>query len=277
MKRIIAAFDGLKYSESTAAYAIELAKKYDANILGVFLEDFTYHSFSLVDQAAEDGSIESRTRHLATVDQNTRDRSVKIFRQICEEANVRYAVHRDRNIALQELANESLFADLLVVQKNETLTRFTEGVPTRFIADLLEKAACPILLVSDNYHRVGKNIFLYDGSPSSLYALKQFSCLFPGKPGFLEVITVRGEKQTQLLPAARLFKEWVKDHYTDVQYNVLRGDSEEEIVAEIKRQEKHPLIILGAYDRGRVSRWLHPSIANRIMSEFDCPLFIAHK
>jgi nucleotide-binding universal stress UspA family protein len=277
MKRIIAAFDGLKYCESTAAYAIDLGKKYDATVLGVFLEDITYHSFSLADMAAEENSIERRTRQLATHDQNTRDRAIKVFKEACQEAGVKHAVHRDRNIALQELVHESLFADLLIVQKKETLTHFTEEVPTRFIKDLLEKAACPILLVSEYYHRSEKNIFLYDGSRPSMYALKQFACLFAGKAQSLEVLTVRGEKQQLLLPDAHLLKEWLKDHYTDVEYNIVRGEAEQEIVNELKRKAKYPIVILGAYDRGRLSRWLRPSVADRIMSELDYPIFISHQ
>lgn len=277
MKRIIAAFDGLKYCESTAAYAIELAKKYHATILGVFLEDFTYHSFSLVDMADEQHAIKSHTRQLATIDQRTRDHAVNLFKQYCEREGVRHQIHRDRNIAIQELLHESLFADIMVVQKKETLSHFIEDTPSKFVQVLLERSACPVLVVSDWYHRTEKNILLYDGSAASVFALKQFSCLFPGKSGMLYVITIRGEKQQQLLPDGHLFKEWINDHYAHVQYSIIKGDSEPEILAELKRQEKQPLVIMGAYNRGAVSRWMRPSIADRIMNEFDFPLFIAHK
>jgi hypothetical protein len=223
MKRIIAAFDGLKYCVSTAAYAIELAKRYNATVVGVFLEDFTYHSFSLVDIAETESSIESHTRQLSSLDQNARDHAVSLFKQNCEQEDVRFTIHRDKNIAIQELLEESLFADLIVVQKKETLTHFEEDVPSRFLAQLLEKSACPVLLVNDYYHPIATNIFLYDGSAASVFALKQFSCLFGDEEKALQVVTIRGEKQELVLPRARLFKEWVKDHYSDVHYSILRG------------------------------------------------------
>jgi len=34
--------------------------------------------------------------------------------------------------------------------------------------------------------------------------------------------------------------------------------------------------VLGAYERGALSRWLRPSMADILMQEVDRPLFIAH-
>jgi hypothetical protein len=49
MKKIIVAFDGLKFSESTRDHAIEPAKQSSAYLVGVFLEDLSYHSYSAYD------------------------------------------------------------------------------------------------------------------------------------------------------------------------------------------------------------------------------------
>lgn len=42
MKKIIAAFDGLKYSESTRDYAIYLTKQTNTHLIGIFMDDPTY-------------------------------------------------------------------------------------------------------------------------------------------------------------------------------------------------------------------------------------------
>ena len=49
MKKFIAAFDGLKFSTSTRDYAIQLAKQNNSHLIGVFLNDFTYHSYKIYD------------------------------------------------------------------------------------------------------------------------------------------------------------------------------------------------------------------------------------
>src|SRR6476620_10184967 len=112
MKKIIAAFDGLKYSESAALYAIQLAKLYGAKIFGVFLEDFTYHSYSITDLAADDYP-EAHAAQLNRMDAETRERATSHFAQQCEESGVIFSIHREKNIAITELIHESRFADLI--------------------------------------------------------------------------------------------------------------------------------------------------------------------
>src|ERR1044072_8287574 len=115
MKKIIAAFDGLKYSESAAFYAIDIAKKYNGKIFGVFLEDFTYHSYSIIDLASDD-LPELHAARLNKMDAETRESSIKHFTQQCEEQGLLYSIHRDKNIAIRELLHESRFADLIIIQ-----------------------------------------------------------------------------------------------------------------------------------------------------------------
>ena len=55
MKKISAIFDGLKFSTSTLEYAIQLAAQSKALLSGVFLEDFTYHSYKLFDMVGSQG------------------------------------------------------------------------------------------------------------------------------------------------------------------------------------------------------------------------------
>lgn len=57
MKKIIAVFDGLKYSESAANYAVYMAKRTGSHLVGVFLDDYTYHSYKVYDMVNERGFI----------------------------------------------------------------------------------------------------------------------------------------------------------------------------------------------------------------------------
>lgn len=45
MQKIIAAFDSLRFSESTLRYTVELSKQANANVVSVFLDDSLYHSY----------------------------------------------------------------------------------------------------------------------------------------------------------------------------------------------------------------------------------------
>src|SRR6516164_9528913 len=112
MKKIIAAFDSLKFSQSTVEYAIYITRQLNAHLVGVFLDDFTRHSYKIYDlMHAEGGLPESTMRRLDDEDKDLREASASRFRHICHEAGIEFSIHHDRNIAIHELLEESNFAD----------------------------------------------------------------------------------------------------------------------------------------------------------------------
>lgn len=278
MKKFIAAFDGLSFKEPTLTYAIYLAKQCDAQLVGVFLEDYTRHSYSYRQLASYEGEDKEAFLHvLDERDEEQRTESIEKFQQACVMSGVNYAVHRDRNVALQELLAESIYADLLILSAAETLTRFTEDIPSFFIRDLLTEVQCPVFLVPDEYRLFERIILLYDGEPSSVYAARTFSYLF-GSFNEVEtiVLTVRPGQEATHLPNSRLIKEFVRRHFPKAEYIVMKGDAEGEIVHYLQQEKKSSLIVLGAYQRSRLSRMFRPSMADRLLRSVKAPLFIAH-
>jgi len=277
MKKIIAAFDGLSYSEGTKDYSIFMAKHMDAHLVGVFLDDITRHSYSVAEITKYAGSFDEHLEELNQKDSEVREQVVDNFRKDCQQAGVNYSIHRDKNVALQELLHESIYADLLVVDSKETLTRFEEIPPTRFIRDLLTDVQCPVLVVPNSYKPVENIVFLYDGEPSSVHAVKMFSYLMPGFKNFdIEFLCAKGEDESLHLPDNKLMKEFMKRHYPKAEYVVIKGFIEDKIVSYLAHQKRESLIVLGAYRRSRMSRLFRQSMADVLMNHLKLPLFIAH-
>jgi hypothetical protein len=179
MKKIIAAFDGLKYSESTKDYAIYIAKQTNTHLVGIFMDDPVYTSYNIYDLIVKEGASGDKLREYQAKDNATRTIAAKRFETVCRKNGLEYTVHHDRNIAIQELKHESIYADLLIIDARETLTHNKENIPTRFIRDLLGDVQCPVIVVPKKYKPVQKIILLYDGEPSSVHAVKMFSYSLP--------------------------------------------------------------------------------------------------
>lgn len=278
MKKIIAAIDGLKFSTSTTDYAIQVTKLTKAHLVGVFLDDFTYHSYKIYELIDNDGGLaEEKRERLEEKDKEMREQSENNFKKACSDAGLNYSMHHDRNIALQELLHESIYADLLVIDSKETLTHYEEKIPTRFIRDLLSNVQCPVLVVPQEYKAIEKIVFLYDGEPSSVYAIKMFSYTFPSISQLpMEVLSVKSQKDTLHLPDNRLMKEFMKRHFPQAEYTVVKGEPDTEIIKYLEAQNSNVLVVLGAYQRGMVSRWFKVSMADLLMQAVKAPLFIAH-
>lgn len=277
MKKFIAALDGLKYTDTTTRCAIQLAEQTGAHLVGVFPEDSTYTSYKIHELILKKGVTPGQLRKFEERDQATRDQAESLFTEACQQAGVQYSLHQDRKIASQHLKHESIYSDLLIIAQRETFSHYPEKPPTRFVRELLSDSQCPVLLVPDRYRKIEKLVLLYDGEPSSVYAIKMFSYLLsPLNELPAEVISVKTEQGSLHLPDNRLMKEFMKRHYPDARYTVRKGLAETEILKALQEQPDSTLVVLGAYRRGAVSRWFRESMADVLMKETRLPLFIAH-
>jgi len=278
MKKIIVAFDGLRFSESAKNYALQVCKQNDAHLVGVFLEDFTYTGYKIYDLvSANGGIIGPAKKRLEKKDAKLRAAAVTNFEKACTDAGLKFSVHRDRHAAIRELLHESIYADMLIIDSIETLSHHPERPPTGFIRDLLTHVQCPVLLVPHIYKPVKKVIVLYDGEPSSVHAIKMFSyTMDPLGQSAIEVLSVNSKIPSLHVPDSKLMKEFMARHFANCSFTVLKGLPETEILAHLKKQEVNCLIILGAYRRSMVSRWFRASMADTLMQNLKLPLFIAH-
>lgn len=277
MKKIIAAFDGLKYSESTRDYAIYMAKQTNTHLVGVFMDDRIYNSYKVHELMVKDDKSGDKMKKFEAIDKATRDAAAKDFEKACQKEGLEYTIHHDHNIAINELKHESVYADLLIIDSKETLTHYTEKQPTRFIRDLLNDAQCPVLLVPQKKSPIQKVVLLYDGEPASVHAIKMYSYLLPElKDIETEVISVNPANTTLHMPDNKLMKEFMKRHHPKAKYTVLKGLAEDEIIKHLKRSHDNSLVVLGVLRRGTVSRWFRENMADILMRELKLPLFVVH-
>lgn len=278
MKKFLAVFDGFNMSKSTLDYAIQLTQVANANLVGVFLDDAIYRSYNVVKVMKTHPNYEEKMKQLDAKDKKKRDEAAQQFQKVCSKAGIRYSIHRDKDIAINSLKQESMFADLMVINEFETLTRYKQKSPTRFMKDLLSDVQCPVMIVPDKFKPVDKIVLLYDGGPSSLYAIKMFSYLFGGSINLpVEVFTVKEHYMgTTRVPNNKLMREFIKRHFPAANYAVAKGSAEEQITGHLRNHRENELVVLGAYRRSELSRWFKTSMADTLMRELDTPLFIAH-
>ena len=277
MKRIVAVFDGLKFSESTCQYAIRIAKQCSAHLVGAFLDEPSYHSYNIYELVYDDGIMTTKQRRLNKKDEKTRAAAITRFEQACKEAGQIYSLHKSHKVSLQELLDLTTYSDLVIIGKNESFSNHVTDAPSHFTKELLAGASCPVLLVPENFMQISKIILLFDGRHSSIHAIKMFSYTL----SFLndcpsKVLTIKNPGETRRIPDNRLMTQFVKDHFPGATYTVLKGDPETEIYNFLK-DLPGAIVIMGAYSRSRFSRWARPSMADMLIKQTNFPLFIAHQ
>ncbi len=277
MTKIIAAFDGLRFSESAMEYAIYLAQQSGADLTGVFLCESTRAGYAmyeaLVEQSVPGKAIVSE---IDKTDVEVTNKAVEAFESSCSAAKINYIIHSDKKNPNTELLHETLFADLLIIDTHETFSYLELSLPGRFIQNILHKAQCPVIVVPKKFTPIKKLALLYDGTVSSVHAIKMLDYILPWmKELETKLFYANHEAGSSHLPDNKLLKEWMKRHYPKVEYKVVKGH-EKELAATLAGENPGFLIVTGAYHRSSVSMWLHRSLADLLMNEIKAPIFIAH-
>jgi len=278
MKKFLAVFDGFNMSKSTLDYAIQLTQVANAHLVGVFLDEFIYRSYNVIKTMKTYEKYDEKIKELDVKDKEKRDASVQQFQKACSKSGIPFSIHRDKGFAINELKRESMFADLMVINEYESFSIYKQELPTRFMKDLLGDVQCPVLVVPNKFRQVDKIVLLYDGGPSSLYAIKMFSYIFGDFMDVpVEVLTVKDYNQEKSrVPDNKLMKEYIIRHFPNAIYTVIKGIPEEQIAGHLRNHKENELVVLGAYRRSEFSRLFKASMADILMKEVDTPLFIAH-
>ena len=276
-KKILAAFDGTKYSDGASKYAIEIAKLTDSLLVGVFVQDMRYINFTYAyawDQPFVDMSaIESSQKE----EKEKIDLNIKLFHGACEEKGVKHKVHLDKGVPLQELIHESAFSDLIILDSHTSFFTIGNNSPSPFLKDFLADSHCPVLIVPHTYTFFDKAVMCYDGTPSSVYAIKAFSYLFPQLDKLNTVILSVNEKTTNHLKDGNNLKDLVHAHFKNANFEVLNGDANDQLVGYLKQNGQNALVVMGAYGRNAISRLFHQSLSNKVIKELNSPVFITHQ
>ncbi len=277
MKKIIAAFDGLRPSESTMDYAVYLSKTYHAHLTGVFLRESTRLGYAVYATIAEQSEAGREIfQQIERNDTAALNEAVADFELRCREAKLNFTIHRDKKNAVDELIHETIFADLLIVDGSESFSYMEGHMPGWFIKSVLHETKCPAIIVPKKFHPIDKLILLYDGKPASFYAIKMLNYILP-EMGSMEIVLLCAKHDTlsMHLPDNKLLKEWMKRHYPRASYKVLKA-YEKEIAGMLETEDPGTLIIAGAYSRSNISMMFHHSFADRLINAVKSPVFIAH-
>ena len=278
MKKFLAVFDIFKMSASTLDYAIQVTKSAGGHLVGVFLDESVFYGFTRADEKNLNKDLEKAIKLLNKDEAQKREEATNYFKEKCEQAGIPHSIQKEGNMTLRDLKNESMYADLIVINQNETFTSLKEKSPTHFIKDFLGDVQCPVLVVPSLYKPVENFVLLYDGAPAALYAIKMFSYVI-GNPQNLpvKVFTVKEKKKAGFfMPDNKKIREFTKRHFPKATFVVASGNAEQEISGYLSSLPKNQLVVLGAYQRSEVSRWFKISMADILMKELEIPLFISH-
>ncbi len=273
MKKVIVAFDGKHFSDGAFKFLSYLNEKQQILATGVFLPIVDYAEL-LYSLGGLSGPI--YYRDIEGGDTAIMQKNIDRFKALCEHNGIEYRVHPDieRNV-ISEIKLESRYADLLVISSELFYKNLGKGTQDDYIEDVLHNAECPVILIPEHYHFPENVILAYDGSPSSVYAIKQFAYLLPEFTD-LKTLLVFAGAETDNIPGMDYIEELTARHFNDLDIHKLGIISNKYFNTWLRDHEKS-ILVTGAYGRSALSEILKKSFITEAIHDNKLPIFIAHK
>lgn len=199
----------------------------------------------------------------------------KAFCEACMNRGVTVQVMRNRQTTPAQLVTESRFADLIILDPEISFGANAETVLSHDVEEFIHKAECPVMVAPYAFYGMDEIIFTYDGSKSSVFAIKTFIQLFPGLSGLkatalqiAEGTAIRFRENTRVM-------QLIASHFPNVQFKQLTGKASDQLFSYLIDKNR-TILVLGAYGRGFSSMMFKPSIARLIVKTLNLPVFISH-
>jgi nucleotide-binding universal stress UspA family protein len=274
MEKILLAMDGYQQNTYAIDFACYLAKLTHSRLTGVFLEGIPEGGEPGITR--QEPPIAFGELSVSAVAADPVLQQVTRFREACLRREVVAKVHRDRGVPIGDMLLESRFSDLIVVDPETSLRKVGKEFPGSFIRDMLLSAECPVVVCPYRFDSLEEVIFAYNGTSSSVFAIKQFTYLFPEFKRKRAVIVDVRKGDEKAIEEQYKMKEWLSAHYLEVDFVLLEGDPSDELFGYLLDRQ-NAIVVLGAYGRGILSRFLKPSHASLLLRTINLPIFIAHR
>ncbi|ANE49568.1 hypothetical protein [Flavisolibacter tropicus] len=274
MNKIIIAFDGTQFSEGAFELARELNEMHAILLTGVFIPQVSYSSlwsygtamagpgFIPLVEAEESEAIQKNIHH---------------FEELCSEHGIKYTIHKDfYDFALPELKKESRFADLLIISSEKFYEHMLDDINNEYMEEAIHHSECPVIVIPEEFEFPNRNILTYDGSGSSVYAIKQFAYLFPDLCKNETLLLYVKDDKSDNLPEEEYIKELTNQHYPNITIEKLHLNPKKYFTTWLA-EEGNVLLISGAYAKSNIATMFHKSFISQAISTHKLPVFIAHK
>jgi nucleotide-binding universal stress UspA family protein len=277
MKKIIAAMDAVSFSEEQLIHFHDIAKMAGGRLTIVFLENIRVEMLPVANPFPIEAFPVSDTFDLRFLEQRRQliRNQVNHFHTICSRNNLDVILHEKTGMPLESVIIESRFSDLLLINNHMTFATSYDSDPPKFVRDILREAQCPVLVLPSNQKDIRELLFTYNGSFSSMYAIRQFTCLFQNL--FAKKLTVLyvDDRKTGKITEEALLKDYLKYHYNNWEIELLSGEPSFEIMSYLMTRT-NSMVTLGAYGRSKFSQFFHHSDAEKILHTINTYFFITH-
>lgn len=281
MRQILIVQDAEHFDAQLLDFAATISKNGKTFFKGIFVSSQTVNSTSSIKSVGGQLYVEEITASPEESEEKKQlcHKNIEAFNSGCA---VREIISKDcRHYwenALDNVIEESRYADLLILASDLSPTGELDS-PTKFVRDIISRSECPVIIAPTVYDQLDDIVFGYDGSGSSVAALKQFYYLFPELSDKTIHILHIDEKNSAASEISPLLLDWLNGRYKNISLIQLHGNPRDvlfEYFMANNMNSSRSVLLSAAFGRGALSEFFKHSAIETVLKTIDIPVFISH-
>lgn len=278
MKKILLAIDADHVDTEIIHFACNIATQTHSALTGFFLTPYREEE-QVINMAFGMPYVENLVGKempgMAAVKEKL-ELHISQFERTCAVKGVRCnVVCSNTQFAAQAILEESRFADLVIMQATTSFENKFEEAPTVFVKEVLAAAECPVLVAPLSLADIDEIVFAYDGSRAAVFAIKQFTYLFPELADKKAIVLQVNKEDTIPVTEKEKLGKWLRMHYSSIGFQVLHGKPTDELYGYLLGKQ-NTIVVMGAYGRNWLSELFKPATAGLLLKTINLPFFITH-
>jgi nucleotide-binding universal stress UspA family protein len=275
-KRLLVGVDGSPLAQVAAKYAFFFAKKYDAEVEGVFVADARLAAPPLPPADMLGAPLDVPAAPYIAVEESERKRGAEAlvaFSDAARAASARASTVIEPGIPAPAILARLRGADAVFLGRQGRTRGADVGATVREVG---WESVRPVFVATHDYREIGRILVAYDGSPESLRALRLAAELSDrGKAGFGYVIlTVHDDaRAAEAIQADAL--TFFRGHGIEPEKAIRRGSPAATICATAE-ELRCDLLVAGSFGQNRLREMFLGSVTSELLAKCPHPMLIHH-
>ncbi len=280
IRRILVPLDSSPYCESAIDFAAEIAKLYDADLVGLVVLDIKGIEQS-IGPIPLGASYYAKQLEQSKIDSanNRIDNLLDNFRDKCEAHAVNYRIHERQGIPSKHIIEESHFFDLLVIG-SQLQFNFDNPDNTESLNEILKHSITPVIAIPKDlefpkYPKEKINCLIcFDGSIPASKALQRFGQLTISKFANVKILMSDDNEDYAELQLKEA-KAFLKSH----KYQEVENIHTKKNIIEVVNNEYLDwanLIVVGAHSQKGIFGFFVGSLTKFLVNEPKTAVFIGY-
>lgn len=275
MEKILLMMDGLDVNINTIRFACYLSRLTHSKLTGIFIENpVEQEEITIARAETADTLVESiYVKKTREDNERIKEENIHIFQDVVEQEDIETFIDADETLTTIDVVHKTRFSDILVID-GKAFQELYEEVPNSFVKEVLQEAECPVVIAPEEFDSIDDIVFCYNGMKSSVFAMKQFTYLFPElRNKRVKVINLSSDQEISE-DDEKAITGWLGYHYKDVEFTTLGNDALNAFFTYLLKK-KNDFVVMGAYGKGLLAAFFETRAEERARTT-RLPLFIAH-